>query len=119
MLFRCPILHRRSTLDTLFGASTLEEADRILLHAIVATTLRFSTDSRLTEQSRERYHTTSKQKVLLYGLENSSVKALQALVILALDTVGSSNGPPGWNLLALITRYVVEHLNSQELLLVG
>jgi hypothetical protein len=44
----------------------------------------------------------------LYGLENSSVKALQALVILALDIIGSSNGPPGWNLLALITRSVVQ-----------
>ena len=76
----CPILHRRTTLDSLFGPTTLEEADRILLHAIVATTLRFSQDPRLNDQSRERYHNTSKQKVLLYGLENSSVKALQALV---------------------------------------
>jgi hypothetical protein len=104
----CPILHRRSTLDSLFGPSTLEEADRILLHAIVATTLRFSTDQRLTDERRRHYHDISKQKVLLYGLENSSVKALQALVILALDLVGSSNGPPGWNLLALITRSVVQ-----------
>lgn len=104
----CPILHRRSTLDSLFGSQTLEEADRILLHAIVATTLRFSTDQRLTEERRRHYHDVSKQKVLLYGLENSSVKALQALVILALDLVGSSNGPPGWNLLALITRSVVQ-----------
>ncbi|KAM3074198.1 hypothetical protein ACMFMF_006221 [Clarireedia jacksonii] len=104
----CPILHRRSTLDSLFGPSALEEADKILLHAIVATTLRFSTDPRLTEERRGHYHDISKQKVLLYGLENSSVKALQALVILALDLVGSSNGPPGWNLLALITRAVVQ-----------
>lgn len=104
----CPILHRRSTLDTFFGPSPLEEADRMVLYAIVATTLRFSTDSRLTEQTRKRYHDSSKQKVLLYGLENSSVKALQALVILALDLVGSSNGPPGWKLLALITRSVVQ-----------
>lgn len=93
----CPILHRRSTLDSLFGPSTLDEADKILLHAIVATTLRFSTDQRLTEERRRHYHDLSKQKVLLYGLENSSVKALQALVILALDLVGSSNGPPGWS----------------------
>lgn len=104
----CPILHRRSTLDALFTSAALEEADRILLHAIVATTLRFSTDGRLNPQARDRYHSVSKQKVLLYGLENSSVKALQALVILALDIVGSSNGPPGWNLLALIARSVVQ-----------
>ncbi|KAL1968499.1 hypothetical protein VTN77DRAFT_1709 [Rasamsonia byssochlamydoides] len=104
----CPILHRRTTLDTFFGPSPLEEADRIVLYAIVATTLRFSTDSRLTKASRKRYHDSSKQKVLLYGLENSSVKSLQALVILALDFVGSSNGPPGWKLLALIARSVVQ-----------
>ncbi|KAJ5915513.1 hypothetical protein N7466_011446 [Penicillium verhagenii] len=104
----CPILHRRSTLDTFFGPSPLEEADRMVLYAIVATTLRFSTDPRLSEPNRKRYHDSSKQKVLLYGLENSSVKALQALVILALDLVGSSNGPPGWKLLALITRSVVQ-----------
>ena len=104
----CPVLHRRTTLDTFFGPSPLEEADRTVLYAIVATTLRFSSDSRLNEQNRKRYHDSSKQKVLLYGLENSSVKALQALVILALDLVGSSNGPPGWKLLALITRSVVQ-----------
>jgi hypothetical protein len=104
----CPILHRRSTLDTFFGPSPLEEDDRMVLYSIVATTLRFSTDSRLNDQNRKRYHDSSKQKVLLYGLENSSVKALQALVILALDLVGSSNGPPGWKLLALITRSVVQ-----------
>ncbi len=104
----CPILHRRSSLESLFGRSALDEADKILLHAIVATTLRFSTDQRLTEDRRRHYHDISKQKVLLYGLENSSVRALQALVILALDLVGSSNGPPGWNLLALITRSVVQ-----------
>lgn len=105
----CPILHRRTTLDTLFGRpSSLDEADRILLHSIVATTLRFSIDERLNGENRQRYHDASKRKVLLYGLENSSVKALQALVILALDLVGASNGPPGWNLLALITRSVVQ-----------
>jgi hypothetical protein len=104
----CPILHRRTTLDTFFGPSPLEEADRMVLYAIVATTLRFSSDARLNDQNRKRYHDSSKQKVVMYGLENSSVKALQALVILALDLVGSSNGPPGWKLLALITRSVVQ-----------
>ncbi|CAG7921016.1 unnamed protein product [Penicillium olsonii] len=104
----CPIFHRRTTLDTFFGPTPLEEADRMVLYAIVATTLRFSSDARLNDQNRKRYHDSAKQKVLFYGLENSSVKALQALVILALDLVGSSNGPPGWKLLALITRSVVQ-----------
>lgn len=104
----CPILHRKTTLDSLFGPSTLQETDRILLHAIVAATMRYSNDARLTEERRQHYHQVSKQRVLLYGMENSSVKSLQALVILALDLVGSSNGPPGWNIMALITRAVVQ-----------
>lgn len=104
----CPILHRKSTLDSLFGPSTLDETDRVLLYAIVATTLRYSNDARLTPDRRQHYHTTSKQKVILYGMEHSSVKSLQALVILALDLCGDSNGPPGWNIMALITRSVVQ-----------
>ncbi|KAM3509303.1 hypothetical protein MY11210_006396 [Beauveria gryllotalpidicola] len=104
----CPILHRKTTLDTLFGPSALQEADLVLLHAIVATTMRYSTDVRLTMERRKSYHKTSKDKVLLYGMENSSVKSLQALVVLALDLCGSSNGPPGWNIMALITRSVVQ-----------
>ncbi|KAI0006854.1 fungal-specific transcription factor domain-containing protein [Xylariaceae sp. FL0662B] len=104
----CPILHRKSTLDSLFGPSTLDETDKVVLHAIVATTLRYSTDPRLTEEKRRHYHDVSKQKVLLYGMENSNVKGLQALVILALDLCGNSNGPPGWNIMALITRSVVQ-----------
>lgn len=103
----CPLLHRQATLNSLFGDTSLDEADRVLLHAMVATTLRFSNDPRLTPEKREYYHQNSKEKVLLFGIQNSSVKSLQALVILALDVVGCSNGPPGWNLLALITRSVV------------
>lgn len=110
----CPILHRQTTLNSLFGDASLDEADRIILHAVVATTVKFSTDQRLTVEKRERYHRSSKEKVLLYGIENSSVKSLQALVILALDVVGCSNGPPGWNLLALITRSVVQLGLSME-----
>ncbi|KAK0744682.1 fungal-specific transcription factor domain-containing protein [Apiosordaria backusii] len=104
----CPILHRTTTLDALFGPSILDETDKILLHAIVATTLRYSTDPRLTDEARQRYHSASKNRVILYGMENLSVKSLQALVILALDLCGSGNGPPGWNIMAIITRAVVQ-----------
>jgi len=104
----CPILHRNRTLDSLFGPSLIDEEDKILLHAIVATTLRYSSDPRLTDETRQRYHDVSKQRVLLYGMETASVKSLQALVVLALDLCGSGNGPPGWNIMALITRAVVQ-----------
>ena len=59
-------------------------------------------------ETRQHYHNASKQRVQLFGLENSSVRSLQALVILALDVTGDTNGPPGWNLLALISRSVVQ-----------
>lgn len=103
-----PLLDKKSTLDTLFGPSPLAEADKIVLHAIVAVSLRFSNDPRLSQESRQHYHDMSKQKVQLFGLENSSIKGLQALVILALDVTGNTNGPPGWNLLALISRSVIQ-----------
>ncbi len=103
-----PLLDKKSTLDTLFGPSPLPEADKVVLHAIVAVALRFSRDSRLSSENRQHYHNTSKQKVQLFGLENSSIRALQALVILALDVTGNTNGPPGWNLLALISRSVIQ-----------
>ena len=103
-----PILDRKDTFDRLFGAATLDEADRILLHAIVATTLRFTKDQRLTTQSRKHYHDVSKQKVQLYALENPDLRALQALVILAVDISGTSNGPEGWNIYAVIVRNIVQ-----------
>ncbi|OAA61928.1 c6 zinc finger domain containing protein [Niveomyces insectorum RCEF 264] len=117
----CPLLQRTPTIEALFGPSrgTTEnnnnnrddaddEANRILLHAIVATTLRFATDARLTPAARRRYYDAAKQRVVLYGMEHASVTALQALVVLALDFCGRSNGPPGWNIMALITRAVVQ-----------
>ena len=103
----CPILHRHSTLNRLFQ-SNLEQEDKILLHAIVATTLRYANDDRLTHEFRERQHKISEDKVILYGMKHSSVKSLQALVILSLDLIGDSNGPPGWNMLAVLTRSVVQ-----------
>ncbi len=103
----CPILHRHSTLSRLFQ-SNLEQEDKILLHAIVATTLRYANDSRLTPEFREWQHKISMDKVILYGMKHGSVKSLQALVILSLDLIGDSNGPPGWNMLAVMTRSVVQ-----------
>ena len=104
----CPILDRPTMLNMVMRFPAIDQNDRILLHAIVATTLRFSRDPRLDEQTRQRYHEDSKQRVLVYGLENSSIGGLQALVILALDYIGSSHGGPGLKLLAAITRSAVQ-----------
>ncbi|OAA63453.1 Transcription factor [Niveomyces insectorum RCEF 264] len=102
----CPVLERKTIFATFFGATSLEEPDRVLLHAIVATTLRFSKDPRLTPEMREYYHTTSKKVVRLYAIDNVSVPALRALVVVSLDEFGTANGPRAWNLLALLAQNV-------------
>ena len=103
-----PILDRKVLFDTFFGPSMPNKPDLVLLHAIVATTLRFSNDPRLTSDFRRHHHKVSKEKVHLYGLEHSNIRALQALMVLSLDVLGSSNGPQGWNLLAMIARSIVQ-----------
>ncbi|KAL5353317.1 hypothetical protein ACLOAV_001353 [Pseudogymnoascus australis] len=104
----CPILDRNTTFDTFFQHIPPNEPDRILLHAIVVTCLRFSNEPHLTPEIRKKYSNVSKQKVQLYGLENSNVRALQALVVVSLDVLGTSNGPEGWNLLAIIARNITQ-----------
>jgi len=90
-----PLLNRSSTMNQLFPPTSsvpLEMhsqhaqrkpkrslPDQILLNALVATSIRFSTDPRLKNDValRKRYHTQSKQRVLLYCMENSSLQALK------------------------------------------
>lgn len=103
----CPILHRQTIQNMLNEPSARDEADNVLLHAIVAATLRFSSDLELTESRRKHMHAASKDLVLLYGMENCSLRALQALTILTQDRIGSSHGTPTLNLLALITRSAI------------
>lgn len=104
-----PILDRRATFAILSSTSSaLNEEDHILLHAIVATTLRFSKDPRLTPQLRVRYHKISKQKVQVFALENPGIKALQALALVAVDVLGTSEGPEGYKLLALLSRNIIQ-----------
>lgn len=99
-----PILDRKNTFGTFFGSTSLTDHDRIVLYAIVACTLRFSKDPRLTPELKAHYHETAKRKVELYAFENVSIEASKALVILLVDILGTSNGPRGWNLLALIVQ---------------
>ncbi|RKU49158.1 hypothetical protein DL546_008426 [Coniochaeta pulveracea] len=99
-----PILDRKTTFATFFGSTSLTEADRIVLYAIVACTLRFSKDPRLTPELKRHYHESAKRRVELYAFENVNIEASRALVILLVDVLGTSNGPRGWNLLALIVQ---------------
>ncbi|KAI8675667.1 Zn(2)-C6 fungal-type domain-containing protein [Fusarium keratoplasticum] len=102
----CPILDRKTTFASFFGPTLMEEADRILLYAIVATTLRFLKDPRMSSEMRTYYHAVAKHTVQIYAMEHISVPALRALVIITLDELGTSNGPRGWNLLSLLSQSV-------------
>ncbi|KAF5020324.1 hypothetical protein F66182_7655 [Fusarium sp. NRRL 66182] len=102
----CPILDRKTIFATFFGSTSMEEADRILLYAIVATTLRFLKDPRLSPEMSTHYHSVAKHTVQLYAMEHINVSALRALVIITLDELGTSNGPRGWNLLSLLAQNV-------------
>ncbi|ETI20421.1 hypothetical protein G647_08456 [Cladophialophora carrionii CBS 160.54] len=103
-----PILDRKATFDAFFGSQSMGDSDRALMHAVVAATMRFSKDPRLTAEARRQFHEISRQKIMMYALDHPSVRALQALVILAVDVLGTSNGHQGWNLLALIARNIVQ-----------
>ncbi|KAL6248003.1 hypothetical protein RBB50_005351 [Rhinocladiella similis] len=103
-----PILDRKNTFDAFFGSQSMDESDRVLEHAVVAASLRFSKDPRLTAESRSQFYEISRQKIMLYALDHPNVRALQALIILAVDVLGTSNGQQGWNLLALITRNIAQ-----------
>jgi hypothetical protein len=102
----CPILDRKTTFGIFFGSTSMNEADRVLLHAIVATTLRFLRDPRLSYEAKVHYHAVSKRTVQLYAMEHVSIEALKALVILCLDELGTANSPRGWNLLSILAQNV-------------
>ena len=71
--------------------------------------MRFFGDT-LSDADKERHRTKSASIVKSYGMEHSSITVLQAMVILALDIVGSESGPPVWKFLAVITETAV-HLD--------
>ncbi|CAK9782693.1 hypothetical protein CC85DRAFT_92279 [Cutaneotrichosporon oleaginosum] len=78
----------------------------ITVYAIVVVTLRLSSDPRLTS-SRQQYWRAAKSHVLSHAIESTSIASVQALALLALDLIGSEQGPSSWGILALLTRSAV------------
>jgi hypothetical protein len=88
----CPILHR-ATLETSFLHRTTQpvpQSDVILMHAIVATALRFTHDPHLSKSWKTNFRHIAKQKVIMFALEKPCVESLRAIVIIVLDVVVSS-----------------------------
>lgn len=78
----------------------------IVVHAIVVVTLRLSTDHRLIN-TKQAYRAAAKQHILAHAIESTSIGSVQALALLALDLIGSEQGPSSWGILALLTRSAV------------
>ncbi|KAL7928047.1 hypothetical protein V8C35DRAFT_319082 [Trichoderma chlorosporum] len=55
-----PLLDRKATFGTYFGSTSVSQGDRVILSAIIATTLRFATDARLTPNVKQRLYNSCK-----------------------------------------------------------
>ncbi|KAE8140801.1 fungal-specific transcription factor domain-containing protein [Aspergillus pseudotamarii] len=123
-----PILHVRIFREQIQTYKGRQKAIYIL-HAIVALCSRFSDDSRLgNDAEKAELAETSRQKVILSSMESFSVENLQALVIIAFDTllmsvlIGRGRGPSSWSIVGGMARTVEqlqlsveeEHLSSHS-----
>lgn len=78
----------------------------IVPHAMVVLALRLSDDPRLDRLpgGKHALRAAAKAHVLSHAVESTSIASMQALALLALDLIGSEQGPSSWGTLALLTR---------------
>jgi hypothetical protein len=88
-----PILHVRRFRHQIQSSEGRESAIYIL-YALVAVCIRFVNDPRIPDEDRKaRVAESCRQKVVLCSMESFSVENLQALVIIAFDTVRPGLSP--------------------------
>ncbi|KAL4893385.1 fungal-specific transcription factor domain-containing protein [Aspergillus ambiguus] len=86
-----------------------------ILHAMVATCIRFASHPDAGDvEAKAHMARSSRQKVMLHSMESFSVKNLQALVIIAFDTIGSGKGPSAWSIIGSMSRTVEQLQLSVE-----
>ncbi|KAL1856445.1 hypothetical protein Daus18300_010712 [Diaporthe australafricana] len=87
-----------------------------ICHAIVSICARFSNDPRLGHDSEERAQKAkrSREAVILQSMQSFSVENLQALIIIAFDTIGSGRSPSAWSVVGSMTRTVEQLQLSVE-----
>ncbi|KAK9482548.1 fungal-specific transcription factor domain-containing protein [Lipomyces starkeyi] len=113
-----PVLDRDKTWSRLFPSSTnSREPDApILMYAILAAAVRFLPDELLSEEMKKDYHACARQKITLLTLELPTVESLEAMIVLAIDTVGEFNGPKCWAILSMISSVTLKlGLNREKL----
>lgn len=104
-----PMIHEK-TFRTRFRLPGQRRAISNILHAIVVATARFSSiDTHLSTIDILPLVKACRQRVMVTAMESISVENLQALIIIAFDSIGSGNGPRTWAVVDAMTR-MVDHL---------
>ncbi|POS69725.1 hypothetical protein DHEL01_v211882 [Diaporthe helianthi] len=110
-----PMLHVRNFRQRMKDPSQRGQITTIC-HAIVSICSRFSDDARLGHDSEARSQRAkrSRDAVILQSMQSFSVENLQALIIVAFDTIGSGRSPSAWSVVGSMTRTVEQLQLSVE-----
>ncbi|KAG8165974.1 hypothetical protein KVR01_004526 [Diaporthe batatas] len=110
-----PMLHVRNFRQRMKESSQRGQITTIC-HAIVSICSRFSDDARLGYDSEARTLRAkrSRDTVILQSMQSFSVENLQALIIVAFDTIGSGRSPSAWSVVGSMTRTVEQLQLSVE-----
>lgn len=110
-----PMLHVRNFRQRMKDPSQRGQMTTIC-HAIVSICARFSDDARLGRDSEARAQKAkrSRDAVILQSMQSFSVENLQALIIIAFDTIGSGRSPSAWSVVGSMTRTVEQLQLSVE-----
>lgn len=110
-----PMLHVRNFRQRMRDPSQRGQITTIC-HAIVSICARFSDDPRLGHDSEARAQKAkrSRDAVILQSMQSFSVENLQALIIIAFDTIGSGRSPSAWSVVGSMTRTVEQLQLSVE-----
>jgi hypothetical protein len=103
-----PMMHER-TFRQRFQLPGHRKAISNILHAMVVATARFSLNTQLAAVDVTPLVKACRQRVMVTAMESISVENLQALIIIAFDSIGSGNGPRTWAVVDAMTR-MVDHL---------
>lgn len=110
-----PMLHVRNFRQRMKDPSQRGQITTIC-HAIVSICARLSNDPRLGHdgEARAQKAKRSRDAVILQSMQSFSVENLQALIIIAFDTIGSGRSPSAWSVVGSMTRTVEQLQLSVE-----
>ncbi|WPA95426.1 uncharacterized protein RHO25_000025 [Cercospora beticola] len=104
-----PMIHQGRFSQGSSGATTREETCT-LLDAMTVAAAKFVPGNKLTSESK----TSLRKRIFENAIAHSSLAALQALIILAFDDLGSGNIDRAWQTLGFLTKTTIYMQISQE-----